>query len=209
MAILVSIIEDDQITRESLGALLDRSEQLRCYHQYASAELALPHVLDFPPDVLLVDINLPGRNGIQCITKIRQSNPNFEILVLTVYDDADFIFDALRAGANGYILKRSPAAEIIDAIQEVSTGGSPMSAQIARKVVSYFRPSEQGTAEEIERLTAREYELLTYLVKGLQYKEIGLQLGISISTVRSHLHTIYKKLHVQSRTEAVIKFLKK
>jgi DNA-binding NarL/FixJ family response regulator len=129
------------------------------------------------------------------------------VLMLTTYEDTENIFDSLRAGASGYLLKRAPAAELLDAIVEVHNGGSPMSMHIARKVVSHFHPNRNTSAPEIQTLTTREHEILSLLAKGLHYKEIADQLGISISTVRAHLHAIYGKLHVQSRTEAVVKFL--
>lgn len=206
MSITVSIVEDDPATRENLKAIINRSDDLDCLHTYASAEDALRGVPRELPDVLLVDINLGKRSGIECVAVLKASHSKLQMLMVTTYDDTKLIFDALRAGANGYLLKRTPAAEIVAAIKEVHEGGSPMSAQIARKVVSYFHP--QCTAvPEMEALTAREHEILTLLAKGMQYKEIADHLSISTSTVRGHLHLIYGKLHVQSRTEAVLKYL--
>jgi DNA-binding NarL/FixJ family response regulator len=206
MSIRVSIVEDDRVTRESLAALIARAENLECFATYPNAEEAMRHVPEHRPDVLLVDINLPGRSGIDCVAMLKAAHPELSVLMLTTYDDSENIFESLRAGASGYLLKRTPSSEIIAAIREVHEGGSPMSMHIARKVVSHFHRARPATPE-MQALTPRENEILTLLARGLHYKEIADQLGISTSTVRAHLHTIYGKLHVQSRTEAVIKFL--
>ncbi|EDY16768.1 two component transcriptional regulator, LuxR family [Chthoniobacter flavus Ellin428] len=208
MPIRISIVEDDRITRESLAALIARAENLECLDTYANAEEALHHAPERLPDVLLVDINLPGRSGIECVAALKTAHPRLNVLMLTTYDDTENIFASLRAGASGYLLKRTPSAEIITAIREVHAGGSPMSMHIARKVVSHFHLARPANPE-MQTLTPREHEILTLLARGLHYKEIADQLGISTSTVRAHLHTIYGKLHVQSRTEAVVKFLGK
>ncbi len=205
--IRISLVEDDRVTRESLTALLTRAAGLTFVAAYPTAEDALRDVPKELPDVLLVDINLPGRSGIECVAALKAAHPALLFLMLTTYDDTELIFDSLRAGANGYLLKRTRAAELIAAIREVHAGGSPMSMNIARKVVSYFHPGRATAAPEMQTLTPREHEILTLLARGLHYKEIADQLGISTSTVRAHLHTIYGKLHVQSRTEAVVKFL--
>ena len=207
--ITISVIEDDQVTRESLAELIGLSAGLAIKAVYANAEAAMRAVPLDPPDVLLVDINLPGRNGIECVAALKAAHPSLQILMLTTYDDSDAISDSLRAGASGYLLKRSSAQEIIAAINDVHAGGSPMSATVARQVVSHFHPGRAATTPEMQTLTAREHEILSLLAKGLHYKEIAEQLGISTSTVRAHLHAIYGKLHVQSRTEAVVKFLKR
>jgi DNA-binding NarL/FixJ family response regulator len=208
MPIRISIVEDDRITRESLAALIARAENLECLDTYANAEEALGHAPKRLPDVLLVDINLPGRSGIECVATLKAAHPRLNVLMLTTYDDTESIFDSLRAGASGYLLKRTPSAEIITAIREVHAGGSPMSMHIARKVVSHFHGARPANPE-MQTLTPREQEILAHLARGLHYKEIADQLSISTSTVRAHLHTIYGKLHVQSRTEAVVKFLGK
>lgn len=206
MLIKVSIVEDDPATRENLMAIIDRSDDLAVLETYPSAEDAIRGVPRNMPDVLLVDINLGRRSGIECVAVLKAAHPKLQMMMVTTYDDTKLIFEALRAGASGYLLKRAPVAEIVAAVKEVHDGGSPMSAQIARKVVSYFHPA-RSPVSEMETLTTREHEILTLLAKGLQYKEIADHLDISTSTVRGHLHLIYGKLHVQSRTEAVLKYL--
>lgn len=206
MLIKVSIVEDDPATRENLMAIINHSDDLTVLETYPSAEDAIRGVPKNMPDVLLADINLGRRSGIECVAVLKAAYPKLQMMMVTTYDDTKLIFEALRAGASGYLLKRTPAAEIVGAIKEVHEGGSPMSAQIARKVVSYFHPS-RSPVSEMETLTPREHEILTLLAKGLQYKEIADHLDISTSTVRGHLHLIYGKLHVQSRTEAVLKYL--
>jgi DNA-binding NarL/FixJ family response regulator len=201
----VSIVEDDRVTRESLAALIARADDLECLATYPNAEDAMRDTPKRLPDVLLVDIKLPGRSGIECVAALKAAHPTLNVLMLTTYDDTENIFESLRAGASGYLLKRTPSPEIIAAIRDVHEGGSPMSTHIARKVVSHFHTAKP--APEMQTLTPREHEILTLLSRGLHYKEIADQLGISTSTVRAHLHTIYGKLHVQSRTEAVVKFL--
>lgn len=208
MPIRVSIVEDDRVTRESLARLVAQRAEFSCLATYSSAEEALREIPSNLPDVVLMDINLAGMTGIECVGTLKAKHPGLQVLMLTTYDDTENLFDSLRAGANGYLLKRAPTAEILNAIQEVHEGGSPMSTNIARKVVTYFHPRRQ-TSPELQTLTPRENEILTELARGLHYKEIAEQLGISTSTVRAHLHTIYGKLHVQSRTEAVVKFLDK
>jgi DNA-binding NarL/FixJ family response regulator len=201
----VSIVEDDRTTRESLIALIEHANDLEIQSAFPSTEHALRELPKRPPDVLLVDINLPGRSGIECVAEMKSIHPKLNVLMLTTYEDTENIFDSLRAGASGYLLKRARASEIITAIKDVADGGSPMTAAIARKVVQHFHAAKP--AREIATLTPREHEILTLLADGLHYKEIADKLSISTGTVRVHLHTIYGKLHVQSRTEAVVKFL--
>ncbi len=208
MAIKVSIIEDNRGTLDSLKELLGRAPGLTCAGAYPSAEEAISAISKEQPDVALVDINLPGMNGVECVSRLKRQHPKLQLLILTTYEESDLIFDSLRAGANGYLLKNMRPAEIIQAIEQVHGGGSPMSMHIARKVVSYFQ-KEANNRSEVENLTQREHEILSLLAKGFLYKEIADQLAISLSTVRAHLHTIYEKLHVQSRTQAVVKFLQK
>lgn len=205
MAIRVSIIEDSQGTRESLKALLECTPGLQCVGAHANAEAALRQIPAEKPDVALVDINLPGMSGIECVARLKESMPETQILILTTYDQDDLIFESLRAGANGFLLKNMPPSELMQAIVQVHAGGSPMSMRIARKVVKYFqnlRPPAQ-----VEVLTKREQEILALLAKGYLNKEIADRLGVTLSTVRAHLYTVYEKLHVHSRTQAVIKFL--
>jgi len=178
----------------------------RCLGAHASAEEALRRIPVQRPDVALVDINLPGMSGIECVAKLKALMPALPILMLTTYEESDLIFNSLRAGARGYLLKKMAPMELVPAIEQVHAGGAPMSMPVASKVVDYFQ-QRQTTASEVERLTAREHEILALLAEGFLYKEIGQRLGISFSTVRAHLRNIYEKLHVQSRTEATAKYL--
>jgi DNA-binding NarL/FixJ family response regulator len=167
---------------------------------------ALESIPDENPDVVLMDINLPGMSGIECVSRLKEQLPRLQVLMLTTYEESDLIFDSLRKGASGYLLKNMPPAELVQAVEQVHAGGAPMSMQIARKVVNHFQQIKRPSSE-MEKLTKREQEILALLAKGYLYKEIADQLGISLSTVRAHLHTVYEKLHVQSRTQAVVKFL--
>jgi len=206
MSITISIVEDNAGTREMLSKLFDRSPGLSCLRAYASGEDAVRGIPQEPSEVAVVDINLPGMSGIECVARLKQLLPALQVLMLTTYEESDLIFGSLRAGANGYLLKTMPAGELVEAVRQVRAGGAPMSMQIARKVIAHFH----GTKSEpgrMEQLTNRENEVLGLLAKGHLYKEISEQLGISMSTVRTHIHTIYEKLHVQTRTEAVVKFI--
>lgn len=209
--IRVSILEDDPITRESFAALIERESDMVCLSTHESAEHALQYLPSNLPDVLLADINLPGKSGIACVAEVKDRFPQLQVLMITTYEDTESIYDSLRSGASGYLLKRSSAAELLEAIREVHQGGSPMSMNIARKVVMYFQPKpiQPADSDNMDGLTAREFEILSELAKGLHYKEIASQLHISVSTVRAHLHAVYTKLHVSSRTEAVIRFLQR
>jgi len=204
--ISVSLVEDHADTRESLVTVIAGAPGFRCVGAHASAEDALRHIPTQKPDVALVDINLPGMSGIECVAKLKVLLPDLPILMLTTYEESDLIFNSLRAGARGYLLKKMAPMELIPAIEQVHAGGAPMSMPVASKVVDYFQ-QRQTTATEVERLTAREHEILALLAEGFLYKEIGQRLGISFSTVRAHLRNIYEKLHVQSRTEATAKYL--
>jgi DNA-binding NarL/FixJ family response regulator len=205
MPITVSIVEDDPKTREILLKLLSRAAHVRCLGNYATGEEALRGIPAEKPEVALVDINLPGMSGIECVAKLKLKMPELRVLILTTYEDGDRIFDSLRAGASGYLLKKAGYAGLIRAIDEIHAGGAPMSAQVARQVVEHFHQI-QKPASEVEQLTAREQEILALLVKGYLYKEIGERLDISMSTVSMHLQHIYAKLHVQSRAGAAAKF---
>lgn len=204
--ITVSLVEDDQGTREKLEAVLGHAPALRCLHTYPNGEEALRHMPGHPPEVVLMDINLPGMSGIECVGQLKAKLPKVQVLMLTTYEDSKLIFDSLRAGASGYLLKNMPPAEVVQAVEQVSAGGSPMSMAIARKVVDHFQQIKQAPTE-LDLLSKREQEILALLAKGYLYKEIADQLGITPGTVRVHLHTVYEKLHVSSRTEAVVKFL--
>ena len=207
-AIKVSIIEDDDWIRENLAAQISRTGGFQCSGCYRNGEEALSQIPKSIPDVILMDINLPKMSGIECVRKLKPLLPSAQILMLTVYEDSDKIFNSLLAGASGYLLKRTPQAEIFEAISEVHRGNSPMSGHIARKVVQYF--NQRGSAEtEIEKLSKREREVLEHLAQGIPYKEIADVLTLSIDTVRMHIKGIYGKLHVHSRGEAVAKFLRK
>jgi len=206
--IRISIVEDDRKTREGFLKLLRHAPDFVCLSAYASVEEAEEQIPKLLPEVVLMDINLPGRSGIECVANLKRTYPQLLFLMLTTYDDSEMIFKSLRAGASGYLLKRSAPTELIAAVKEVHRGGSPMSMQIARKVVSHFHEMRSPNSE-MEALSKREQEILGLLAKGLPYKQIADQLNISPSTVHGHLHAIYGKLHVQSRTEAVVKFLGK
>lgn len=204
--IRVGIVEDVAGTREALATLVNDGPRLICVGAAATGEAALREFASLSPDVVLMDIKLPGMNGIQCVSQFKRLLPRLQILMLTTYEDSDLIFDALRAGASGYLLKKADPQEILQAIHQVYEGGSPMSVHVARKVVNYFQQITPATSQ-VERLTPREHEILVLLAKGYRYKEIVDQLNISLSTVRTHIRSVYDKLHVQSRTEAVVKFL--
>ena len=207
--IRVALVEDDSRIRASLISLFELAEGYRCVNAFASAEEALAGAVADIADVVLMDINLPGRSGIECVAELKRRNPALLVIMLTVYEDADKIFAALRAGASGYLLKRTPPAELLEAIRDVTTGGSPMSSLIARKVVASFQDagSARPAAVPLPSLTPREREILAALAKGLLYKEIAARLGIGATTVRTHLRSIYDKLQVQTRTEAVVRYL--
>ncbi|HZQ48197.1 MAG TPA: response regulator transcription factor [Verrucomicrobiae bacterium] len=207
MPIKVSIVEDDARFRESMAILIDGAEGFRCAGAYPNADTALLEIPKAWPDVVLMDINLPRVSGIVCVSRLKAIRPGLRVIMLTAYMDTRQIFDSLKAGASGYLIKKTPAARILDAITEVHTGGAPMSPTIARKVVDHFQ--EARPLNQVEALSAREYEILSHVVKGLQYKEIAEALSISAHTVRAHIRTIYEKLHVSSRTEAVLKFVGK
>jgi len=206
MSITVSIIEDNHGMRDTLIELLGRAPGLRCLESYGTGEAALAGIPRENPDVALVDINLPGMNGIELVTKLKLARPKLQMLILTSYEESRLIFDALRAGASGYLLKKAIPTELVPAIELVHSGGAPMSVQIARQVVDYFHQIAKPVSD-VEKLTKREQEVLELLAKGFFYKEIGEQLGVSLATVKSHLRQIYEKLHVQTRTEATVKYL--
>lgn len=208
MPINVSIIEDDRRLRESLSILINGGENLHCLSAHATAEEALTRLPQIKPDVLLMDINLPGMSGIDCVRKLKAQMPKIQILMLTMYEDDEKVFQSLVAGASGYLVKRTSPAELLKAIQEVHGGASPMSGKIARTVVEYFQKL-QGDSPQENYLSPREEEILNLLVKGYRYKEIADALAIGFETVRTHLKNIYDKLHVHSRTEAVVKYLRK
>jgi DNA-binding NarL/FixJ family response regulator len=204
----VAIVEDIDEIRFGLATLISGSPGFKCSGAYESAEEALAHIPKSKTDVVLMDIELPRMSGIECIVKLKQKMPSVQVMVLTVFEDEDKIFESLRAGACGYILKKTPPAKLLEAIEEIHRGGSPMSGGIARKVVQAF--GQMGPVRnELEALSPREQEILFFLAKGFRYQEIADKFFISVETVRTHLHRIYEKLHVRSRTEAVLKYLQK
>ena len=200
----IAIIEDSKEIREGLAVLINGSEGFQCTATYSNAEDALSDLLSTKPDVVLMDINLPRMSGIECTRQLKQRQPDLSIMVLTVYDDDEKIFESLKAGARGYILKKTPPARLLEAILELHGGGSPMSSSIARRVVQTFQGPEILSKEK-GNLSEREREVLSYLAKGYRYKEIAETLFISVETVRTHLRNIYEKLQVRSRSEAVLK----
>ena len=206
MSIAIAIVEDQRALRESLVEWLDHAPGIRCVGAFSSGEEALREIPGLVPDVVLMDINLPGMNGIRCVGRLKEVLPKTQILMLTTYDEGDLIFDSLRAGANGYLLKNMPREELAAAVEQVHAGGAPMSLQIARKVINHFHRKPK-TASELDQLTSRELDILRLLAKGYMYKEIADHLGISMSTVRTHVTAVYEKLHVQSRTEAAMKLV--
>jgi len=206
--ITVSIVEDVRGTRDNLVALFSHAPRLRCLNTYATGEDAVRGIPADKPDVALVDINLPGMSGIECVAKLKAQVPELQVLMLTTYEETGLIFDSLRAGASGYLLKNMPTDELLQAVEQVHAGGAPMSMQIARKVVEHFHLIQQPKSD-MEQLTPREQEILALLAEGFLYKEIGDRVGVTLNTVKRHLHAIYEKLHVQSRTEATAKYLKR
>jgi len=206
MNIAVSIVDDDEGQRDSIEQFLKTVRGFRCVSTYRSAQEAIEGVPRDRPDVVLMDINMPRVDGIECTRRLKAAAPDVQILMLTVYEDTDKIFNALAAGASGYLLKRAAPSQLLDAIREVHAGGSPMSGPIARKVVQSFQ--QRSPAEkEAEALSPREQQVLEFLAKGYAYKQIGDELGVSMDTTRTYIRRIYEKLHVHSRTEAVVRFL--
>lgn len=203
--IRVSIVEDDSTIRETLRSLFLFEEGIEPFTVHSTAEDALLRLTENCPDVVLMDINLPGQSGIDCVRQMSQRCGSAQFLMYTVHDDDQRVFEALKAGANGYILKSSTPDEILAAIRELDAGGAPMSAHVARRVVQQFRPAV-AKGEGAEALSDREGAVLELLAEGLLYKEIGERMGITTGTVKQHIHRIYGKLHVQNRTEAVNRF---
>lgn len=207
MPIKVAIVEDDEGIRASLATLIRRSPSLRLAGDYPDAEAALREIPRKPPQVVLMDINLPGVNGVECVRQLKAGLPEVQFLMLTVYEDSDSLFNSLKAGASGYLLKRTASTRLLEAIRDVHAGGAPMTPQLARRVVQFFaRPAEDESP--VSRLTPGEKEFLHQLANGYAYKEIADRMKISIDTVRSYVRTVYEKLHVHSRTEAVVKYLR-
>jgi DNA-binding NarL/FixJ family response regulator len=208
MQIKVAIVDDDEGIRASLAAVIKRSPSFKLAGDYADGDIALKEIPRHPPDVVLMDINMPGMKGFDCVRQLKLALPQVQFLMLTVYEDSDSLFNSLKAGASGYLLKRTASSRLLEAIRDVHSGGSPMSPHLARRVVQFFSKPEGGSESPISRLTPGEKEFLDQLANGYAYKEIADRMKISIDTVRSYVRTVYEKLHVHSRTEAVVKYLR-
>jgi DNA-binding NarL/FixJ family response regulator len=207
VSIAVAIVEDDVPAREILAGWIRNADGFRCAGEFDDAETALAKLPQEKPSVVLFDINLPGMNGIECVRRLKPRLPDTQFVMVTVYEDANHIFNALSAGASGYLLKQTRRNELIDALKDVHAGGSPMSSQIARKVVQNFYRNETQTAGgETVELSGREREVLELLARGYLYKEIAEMLKISVQTVNTYIRRIYEKLHVRSRAQAVAKY---
>jgi DNA-binding NarL/FixJ family response regulator len=204
MTIRVAVIEDQKDTRDMLGILINGSDGYKCVATYENAESAVSEIPDLEPDVVLVDINLPGMTGIESVQKMKALCPEMQFIMCTSLEDPENIFNALQAGATGYLTKSTTPTKILEAITDAYNGGSPMSSQIARKVITFFQKKTEKN-KELDKLSSREQEILEYLSKGYRYKEIASLLFINIETVRKHIHNIYEKLQVNSRTDALNK----
>jgi len=216
MPLNISIVEDNDKLRATLAKVIDRAEGFRCVSNHGTAEDALAELPRIKPEVVLMDINLPGMNGVECVRKLKTLLPQTQVIMLTVYEDTENIFNALAAGANGYLLKRTPTKELMEAIREVQRGGSPMTTHIARMVVQSFQkattsvpPAGNSPGGDLADLSEREQQVLDLLAQGLIYKEIADKLNIGYETVHTYIRRIYEKLQVRTRTEAVAKFLQR
>ena len=201
----IAIVEDNRITRDGLETIVNLSPDFRCIATFATAEDALRELPKLPVELVLMDIQLPNLSGVECVAKLKELMPTLKAIMVTVYEDPDRIFRALRAGASGYLLKRSTPEEVLNAMREVQHGGGAMSGEIARKVIGYFQ-AQAATTAAVDDLTPREREVLELVVHGLSNKEISDRLSVTIAAVRWHLKHIYQKLHVHSRTEAALKY---
>jgi DNA-binding NarL/FixJ family response regulator len=209
MQIKIAIVDDDEGIRTGLAALIRRSPNFKLVGDYANAEAALREIPRQKPNVVLMDINLPGMNGVECVRQLKATMPAVQFLMLTVYEDSDSLFNSFKAGARGYLLKRTASVRLLEAIRDVHAGGSPMTPHLARRVVDYLSKPATGASPvaDVSHLTPGEKEFLDQLANGYAYKEIAGRMNISIDTVRSYVRTVYEKLHVHSRTEAVVKYL--
>jgi DNA-binding NarL/FixJ family response regulator len=207
MTITVSIVDDDAGLRDSIARFLRTARGFKCVSAYETGEEALERIPKEQPHVVLMDINMEGMDGIECTRRLKQKSPHSQILMLTVYEDTERIFNALAAGASGYLLKRAAPQKLLEAIREVHAGGSPMSGPIARKVVQSFRQPPPPEPQEGATLSDRERQVLECLAKGYAYKQISDELGVSMDTTRTYIRRIYEKLHVHTRTDAVVRYL--
>ena len=208
MPFRVSIVEDDPGVRAGLARLFNGSRDFKCMSSFANGADALAGLLVEKPDVVLMDINLPGMNGIECVRRLKERDPAILVVMLTVYEEAEQVFRALQAGAIGYLLKRTPPKQLLESVMDVMEGGAPITSQIARKVVEAFhRPAATKSSAELVELSQREKEVLDLLAKGFLIKEIADQLSLGFGTVRTYVRRIYEKLHVQSRSQAIAKYL--
>jgi DNA-binding NarL/FixJ family response regulator len=201
--IKICLVEDLKEVREGMASLLTLDERFELLSTFSNAEKAADELSAWQPDIVIMDINLPGMNGIDCIKKVKALCPQSQFMMFTIYEDDEKVFEALAAGASGYLLKKTPLGKITEGLIDLHAGGSPMSTQIARKVIKRLQNDE--VKEQVAALSVRENEILQLLAKGLMYKEIAVKLSISTDTVRQHIHHIYEKLHVQNRTEAINK----
>jgi len=202
--IKVCIVEDLKEVRDGVISLLTLDDRFEVLCGYENAEIATEELPAWQPDIVIMDINLSGMTGIECIRKVKAICPNTQFIMFTIYEDDEKVFEALSAGASGYLLKKTPVGKIVDALAELHEGGSPMSTQIARKVIQSLQKHSES-AEESKLLTNKEHEVLRLLSQGHLYKEIAVKLNLSVSTIKKHLHNVYQKLHVNNRTEAINK----
>ena len=201
----ICIVEDIVEIRQELERIVESSDEFVLLSSFSNAEDILKEIKELKPDITIMDINLPRMDGIECVKKAFLLSPSTQFMMFTIFENSEQVFEALAAGASGYLLKNTPEDKIIEALKELHDGGSPMSAHIARKVVVSLQKKDNGPNEEFNLLSKREKEILQWLAKGFLYKEISDKLGISTGTVRQHIHHIYEKLHVQNRTEAINK----
>ena len=207
MEIRIGIVEDEKEIRDGISFLINSSEGFVCEHSFETAEEAIKKIPRLGLDVVLMDIHLPGKSGIDCVAELKNHCPRTQFLMFTSFEDTESVFKALKAGATGYLTKTSRSSEILVALSDINKGGSPMSSNIARKIVSSFHSSADN--KEMQKLTVREREILDLLSKGLRYKEIANKLFLSTETVRTHIRNMYEKLQVNSRTEALNKAFQK
>jgi DNA-binding NarL/FixJ family response regulator len=212
-AATVSIVDDNDGLRASLEEMLNGTREFRCIAAYPDGETALKHIPAHKPDVVLMDINMPGLSGIECVRRLKKTLPDLRIVMLTVFNDDEHLFESLKAGADGYLLKHTPGEALLGSLSEILGGGAPVSPQIARSLIEYFHelkataPAPGSKAASADELTGRELQILDKLTEGWSYKEIAAEFSISIHTVGNHLRHIYEKLHVHSRAQAVRKHL--